>query len=243
MSSDGIDEAFEGQFRTITTAAARMVEQIARARQQRAEDLARLAQSQAAEDRRRMAAEREVARAAIAKTRQDEWWSGVSRDEVARTVGMAEAWAERDPAFQTEVERLHAEVNRRYEIDEPDSRPQRPGSERARASEESTLSQLLDEEHRADVAEDLHDGRIDDGPHEEATAEASQSLYDSAERRRDRADQMAEDGVEEAVAEVALRADVAEGRPATEAVGGTARRSKARKNHGPVLTRGGERQR
>lgn len=242
MSSDGIEEALEGQFRTITTAAARMVEQIARTRQQRAEELARLAKSQAAEDRRRLAAEREVARAAVARTRQDEWWSGVSREEVARTVGLAEAWAERDPSFQPEVERLHTEISRRYEATEPDSQ-QGQEVEHTKASDDLTLAQLLDEEHRADVSEDLQDGRIDDGPHEEATAEASEASYDSAERRRERANQMAEDGVEATVVEVALRADVAEGKPATQAVGSMARRPRARKSRGSALTRGGERQR
>lgn len=245
MSSDGIEEALEGQFRTVTTAAARVIEQIARARQQRDDELERLTRSTASEDRKRYAAERETARAELAQTHNTDWWDVARPETVAHAVATADAWADRDPSFQLDSDRLHHEIDRRYSPHETPTAPDTADAqvERAKADEQLTASQLLAEEHRADVAEDLRDGHIDDGPHEEASAEASSDAYDSSERRRERADRMAGAGVDATLLEVAGRADLAEGRSAADAVARPGGRPTVRKSRRSPLIRSTERQR
>ncbi|AFV89280.1 hypothetical protein PACID_14660 [Acidipropionibacterium acidipropionici ATCC 4875] len=319
MSSDGIEESLEGQFRTAITAASRLVEQLARTRQAQRERDEQMARHRTREDEQRHEAERRSARAEMEQTKRREWWHAARPDHVAHAVATAEAWAEHDPAFRQDADRLHREVTARYGVD-PQLLPaqqsqldrsgvqtvrdqlertidpawweqaqpldvahavataeawaehdpafqdhadrlhrevaQRYGvdltgpdparTEQARAEDDLTVARLLRDEHDADLVEDLRDGHIDDGPHEAATAEASAIAWDSAERRADRAEQLRRDGLEPQLQHVAMNADIAQARPATEAPApgkGGRRHPKARKGRNWMRKIAGERQR
>ena len=82
--TDGIEEAFEGTLRVAVTAAARIGEQLARAREQYLVR-ARAQGEQAARDyAARLEAERAAARAELAVVYRAEWWDRAGVDDIAR---------------------------------------------------------------------------------------------------------------------------------------------------------------
>jgi hypothetical protein len=58
-------------------------------------------------------------------------------------------------------------------------------------------------------------------------------MYDTAERRQSRARELEAKGIDQKVIATRMRADVSQGRPATEAVRGSSRAPKARATRAP----------
>ena len=125
--------------------------------------------------------------------------------------------------------------------------------EQAERYEAHRLLRVADhEERRADDAraaarhEPAPDERLQaaaEAEQREATAHhsraGSRTLYDSAERRQTTAHELEAKGIDRQVVATRIRADVSQGRPATEAVGATTKVVKAR----TTRTRGPQRQR
>lgn len=115
--NDGIDEAIEGQLRVLVTAAGRMGEVIARAR----EDAARKAQAADEREARdltsRLEAERRTARTELANVYRTDWWDKATPEQIAGTYQTARAWANEDPEAVRAEARMRDELSTRYGID------------------------------------------------------------------------------------------------------------------------------
>lgn len=115
--SDGIDEALEGQIRVLITAAGRMGEMFARAR----ENAARRAQAASEQETRelssRFEAERKAAHTEYANVYRTDWWDRATPEQVADTYQTTRAWANEDPEAVRAETRMRDELSTRYGID------------------------------------------------------------------------------------------------------------------------------
>ena len=115
--SDGIDEALEGQIRVLITAAGRMGEMLARAR----ENAARRAQAASEQETRelssRFEAERKAAHTEYANVYRTDWWDRATPEQVADTYQTAHAWALEDPEAVRAETRMRDELSTRYGVD------------------------------------------------------------------------------------------------------------------------------
>ncbi|MDR7184622.1 hypothetical protein J2X85_001645 [Microbacterium trichothecenolyticum] len=115
--SDGIAEAIEGQLRVAITAAGRVGELIARAR----EESARRAQAASEQDARELAsrfdAEKAAARADLAGVYRAEWWDRATPDQIGGAYTTARAWAGEDVEAVRAEQRIRDELRARYGID------------------------------------------------------------------------------------------------------------------------------
>lgn len=115
--SDGIAEAIEGQVRVAITAAGRMGELIARAR----EEAARRAQAASEQDARELAsrfeAEKATARADLATVYRSEWWDRATPDQIGSAYTTARAWAGEDVEAVRAEQRIRDELRARYGVD------------------------------------------------------------------------------------------------------------------------------
>ena len=115
--SDGIDEALEGQIRVLITAAGRMGEMLARAR----ENAARRAQAASEQETRelssRFEAERKAAHTEYANVYRNDWWERATPEQVANTYQTARAWANEDPEAVRAETRMRDELSTRYGVD------------------------------------------------------------------------------------------------------------------------------
>lgn len=223
---DGIDDAFESTLRVGLTAAGRMAERAARAREAQMRDAQAASEQEARELAGRLQAERGAARAALVPVTRDEWWTNAQPQEISQAWETAVQWRDRDPQAANAAEHMRGQLRDRYGVD-VDNLAANPGAVSEaleRRERELQAAATQDSSAARDQAEaqlllrDSDQARQDDEPqHAAAEHDHAEALYDSAERRRDLAAGL--DGVaDEQTVEARVIADTHQGRPAREAV-------------------------
>ncbi len=227
--SDGVDEAVEGVLRVGLTAAGRMAEVIARAREQAAREAQAASEHEARELAERLTAERSAARAQLAPVHRGDWWDQAQPGAVATAWETARAWQQIDPDAARAADRIRDEVRTRYgvDVDAPGGDPAKVRQELQRrglaqedatdqrstaAREQGEAALLLAEADRADRAQDTAAE-----PERAGTQVAGEDLYDTAGRRQGLAASLEGVASSEAI-QARVLADASQGRPAHEAV-------------------------
>lgn len=190
--SDGIEEAFDGQLRIAVTAAGRIGEALARAR----EDAARRAQAQSEQEARelssRFEAEKRAARVELGSVHRSDWWDRATPEQIGGALTTARAWGSEDPEAVRAEGRIRDELRTRYGVDvnntgadpaavqaaveaeqlrrQSDTERQRSATEQAEAV---ALSRQADEADRAaEAARTSADVAPDEGEREQAQVQA-----------------------------------------------------------------------
>ena len=175
----------------------------------------------------RFAAEKQAAIARIAPVREEQWWETASRDDVAATWQLAHTWRD-DPTAAETIEKMREQVKTRYGIDVetradgPQVREllnqadhDRAETERAKSARQHIEAQrIAAQADRADQATETGEPARD----ADQIQQDESTVYDSAERRHQRAEELERAGIDKETAAGVLRADVSQGRPATDAV-------------------------
>lgn len=231
QDSDGIDEALQGVTHVAMTAAARMGEQLARMHEQQAREAQARSEQAAREQAARMSAERDAARAALAPVHRPEWWDTAQAEDVTKAYTTAKAWSEVDPEAVRAEQRIVEEVRNRFGVDvERDGSPARVAEALDRAEDARHAATEQRGAAGAETAEavglmigaDAADRRAEQEAARQREAEdrgdgEAGTVYDSAERREAMAEGL--DHIENrAAVDARVRSDVAQGRPAAEAV-------------------------
>ena len=230
--SDGIEEAFDGQLRIAVTAAGRIGEALARAR----EDGARRAQAQSEQEARelssRFEAEKRAARVELGSVYRSDWWDRATPEQIGGVLTTARAWGSEDPEAERAEGRIRDELRTRYGVDVNNTGADPAAVQAAVEAEAVALSRQADEADRAaEAARTSADVAPDEGEREQAqvqaereqnradvTREKAEPLYDSAERRERDADKLEQRGVGKEAVSAKMAADVSQGKPATAAV-------------------------
>ncbi|MFV7866748.1 hypothetical protein, partial [Enterococcus faecium] len=114
---DGIEEAFDGQLRIAVTAAGRIGEALARAR----EDAARRAQAQSEQEARelssRFEAEKRAVRVELGSVYRSDWWDRATPEQIGGALTTARAWRSEDPEAVRGEGRIRDELRTRYGVD------------------------------------------------------------------------------------------------------------------------------
>jgi colicin import membrane protein len=238
--SDGLDEVVETMLRTGLTAAARIGEELARAREQRVRVAQAAEEQQGRELRARLDGERAAARAQLAPALDARWWDNAKAEDIVRLHQTAAAWKGQDPVARSAADAIREQVQQRYGIDvdalgtgadgaaalneAARAKTQAQEERTATTGEDTQAGQLLAEAERADKAQR---GKIEaDNASPEQLANEAGAAYDSAERREALAKDMEHVADREAV-QARLNADRDQATPPTAAVVST--RSKAPK--------------
>jgi len=228
---DGVNEAFQASARVALTAGGMIAERIIRAREQAHRDAEATSQQHARELQARIDSERGAARASLAPVARDDWWDQAGPQEIGVAWETANAWRDVDADAQRTTERMRDELRRRYAIDtdslgadptavqEALERRARALSLAAQARQEARVDEavavpLLVAAAAADRAQD--EQRQPPTPGAEA-AHDGERLYDSAERRRELANDLEGVADEETIDAVVL-ADTNQAQPPEEAV-------------------------
>jgi colicin import membrane protein len=227
--NDGVDEAVNGVLRVGLTAAGRMAEVIARAREQAAREAQAASEHQARELGARLTAERSAARAQLAPVHRADWWDQAQPAAIATAWETARAWQQIDPDAGRAADRIRDEVRTRYGID-----VDAPGGDPAQvrqALERRGLAQedITDQRSKA-TFEQLEAGTLLAGadradraqaaatePARTASRATAPDRYDTVERRQELAESLEGVASSEAITARVL-ADASQGRPAHEAV-------------------------
>jgi len=145
--SDGIEEALEGQIRVLVTAAGRIGEQLARAREEASRRAQAVSEREARELSSRFDAERNAARTEYANVYRNDWWDKATPEQIAGTYQAARAWANEDPEAVRAEARMRDELSTRYGVDVSNTGSD-PAAVRAAlgVSEPSREQQVGDEE-------------------------------------------------------------------------------------------------
>lgn len=223
--TDGVDETFDQTMHLALTAAARAGETIARMREESQRRDATRADGERAQLEARFGAERQASVARLDVVCDPQWWDKASREDVVETWQLAHTWRE-DPAAAPAIDRMRAEVKTRYGADsdghevggllaQASAGRYRADEERSREQQEQIQAhRIVAQADRADYARESSGSMVDQS---EGQAAAS---YDSAERRQQRVDELEQAGIDKETAAGVMRADVGQGRPATDAVRG-----------------------
>lgn len=201
--SDGIEEAFDGQLRIAVTAAGRIGEALARAR----EDAARRAQAQSEQEARellsRFEAEKRAARVELGSVFRSDWWDRATPEQIGGALITARAWGSEDPEAVRAEGRIRDELRTRYGVDvnntgadpaavqaaveaeqlrrQSDTERQRSATEQAEAV---ALSRQADEADRAaEAARTSVDVAPDEGEREQAQVRAEREQNRAAATR------------------------------------------------------------
>lgn len=204
--SDGIEEAFEGQLRIAVTAAGRVGEALARAR----EEAARRAQAQSEQAARelssRFEAEKRAARVELGSVHRSDWWDKATPQQIGGALTTARAWGSEDPEAQRAEGRIRDELGTRYGVDvdntgadpaavqaaveaeqlrrQSDTERQRSATEQAEAV---ALSRQADEIDRAaEASRDTADTAPDEAEREQA--QVTEREQNRAEATREKAE-------------------------------------------------------
>lgn len=226
--TDGVDETFDQTMHLALTAAARAGETVARMREESHRRDAMRADGERAQLEARFAAEQQASVARLDVVRDPQWWDTASREDVVQTWQLAHTWRE-DPAAARAIDRMREEVKARYGADvgadsdgrQVDGLLAQASADRYRANEERERGRQEEvEAHRivaqADRADQAQEGAAST-VESERLGTVAESTYDSAERRQARADQLERSGIDKETAAGVVRADVGQGRPATDA--------------------------
>ncbi len=212
---DGIAEAFDDTIRLAVTAGARLAEARVRERQQQLHDAQAQSEQATRRQQARLDAERASARAELAPVNHQQWWDQSSPEDIGRAWATASALRDVDPDATRAGDRIRTELHHRYGIDadNPTPLPERrePGAldspqaqaqhTRARSRQADATLLLASAEHA-----DQQDARL------------TEHAYDTPERRRALAEQLAGAGVEPDAVEAAILADSSQAHPPESAV-------------------------
>lgn len=242
--SDGLDEVVETMLRTGLTAAGRIGEELARAREKSAREAAAAEDQIGRELLARLEGERAAARAQLAPALDARWWDNAKAEDIVRVHQTATAWKGQDPLARSAAEAIREQVQQRYGIDVaalgtgPDgaatlneaarAKTQAQDERTAAAGENAQAAQLLEEAERADKAQSQN-VEAENAQPEQLTEEAA-TAYDSAERREALAKSLDHIADREAV-QARLTADRNQATPPAAAVSTThSKAPKARKS-------------
>jgi hypothetical protein len=200
--SDGIEEALDGQIRVLVTAAGRIGEQFARAREEASRRAQAVSEREARELSSRFAAERNAARTEYTNVYRNDWWDKATPEQIAGTYQAARAWANEDPEAVRAEARMRDELSTRYGVDvantgsDPaavraalgvsESSRDADAERRRAAAEEAEAVRLVTEADRADsAAEELrtaaqHEPDPEERQEARVQAERHQAHADSA---------------------------------------------------------------
>lgn len=232
--SDGLDEVVETMLRTGLTAAGRIGEELARAREKAAREAAAAEDQQGRELMARLEGERAAARAQLAPALDARWWDNAKAEDIVRVHQTAAAWKDQDPMARSAAGAIREQVQQRYGIDvdalgtgaigaaalneaartKTQTQEERTGA----AAENAQTGQLLAEAARADKAQRQNVDAKNARP-EQLTDEAA-TTYDSAERRDALAKSLDHIGDKEAV-QARLTADRNQGTTPAAAIATT----------------------
>ncbi len=115
--SDGLDEVVETLLRTGLTAAGRIGEELARAREKSAREAAAAEDQKGRELMARLEGERAAARAQLAPALDARWWETARAEDVVRVHQTATAWKSQDPMARSAADAIREQVQQRYGID------------------------------------------------------------------------------------------------------------------------------
>lgn len=238
--SDGLDEVVETMLRTGLTAAARIGEELARAREQRVRVAQAAEEQQGRELRARLEGERAAARAQLAPALDARWWETAKAEDIVRVHQTATAWKGHDPMARSAADTIREQVQQRYGIDvdalgtgaDGTAALNEAARAKTQAQEERTTvtgdsaqaGQLLAEAERADKAQ--RQNVEADNTQPERLSEEVFATYDSADRREALARSLDHIGDREAV-EARLNADRNQATPPEAALATTRKVPKA----------------
>jgi hypothetical protein len=200
--SDGIEEALEDQMRAIMTAAGRAGQQLARLHEQRLADARRSSEREGREYAAQLRDEREAARAQTAPVSEAEWWDRATPVDIGKAYTTTRTWSDVDPEADRAGQRIRDEVRTRYGADVNDA-----GVDPAAAEHDLA---------RAGAREDFY-AREPEMAQAAAARDDGRSTYDTAGRREAFASELERAGIDGETIATRIRADVSQGRPATEA--------------------------
>jgi colicin import membrane protein len=244
--SDGLDEIVETMLRTGLTAAARIGEELARAREQRVRVAQAAEEQQGRELRARFEGERAAARAQLAPALDARWWDTAKTEDILRVHQTATAWKGQDPMARSAADAIRGQVQQRYGIDVDALGTGADGA--AALSEAGRAKTQAQEERTAASSENAHAGQLlaeaeredrsrrrnveADNARPEQPADEAAATYDSAERREALARNLDHIPDREAV-QARLIADRDQATPPASAVASTRNRApKARETRG-----------
>lgn len=229
--SDGLDEVVETMLRTGLTAAGRIGEELARAREKSAREAAAAEDQIGRELMSRLEGERAAARAQLVPALDARWWENAKAEDIVRVHQTATAWKGQDPMARSAADAIRVQVQQRYGIDvdalgagadgaaalneAARAKTQAQKERTAAAGETAQAAQLVAEAERVDRAH-RESVETDNAQPEQLTGEAA-ATYDSVERREALAKSLDHIGDREAV-EARLIADRNQATPPTAAV-------------------------
>lgn len=212
--SDGLDEVVETMLRTGLTAAGRIGEDLARAREKSAREAAAAEEQKGRELMARLEGERAAARAQVAPALDARWWDNAKAEDIVRVHQTATAWKGQDPMARAAADAIREQVRQRYGIEvdalsmgadgvatlheAARAKTQSQEERTAAAGESAQASQLLAEAERADKAQ--RESVDADNAQPEQLADEAAATYDSAARREALAKSLDHIGDREAVA-------------------------------------------
>lgn len=210
--SDGMEEAFEGQLRVGLLVAGRVAEELSRMRQNAAREAEARSVQAARELQDRVAAERTMARAALAPVGRDQWWERAQPGDIAAAWQTARTWETVEPDARRAADTIREQARDRYGVDVDDLGERDGALERAlteRAAAKGAEAGSVDEQARA--AQDRAVAVLLASENAEERAEADERLVPVS-------------GLQSAAAEAGVRAAAAdraaaEGQAATAAAG------------------------
>ncbi len=212
---DGIAEAFDDTIRLAVTAAGRLAEARVRERQQRLHDAQAQSEQATRRQQARLDAERASARAELAPVNHQQWWDQASAEDIGRAWATASALRDVDPDAARAGDRIRTELHDRYGIDaeNPTTLPERR-EVGAESSPQAQARHARARGHQADATLLLASAEHAD----QQDTQADASAYDTPERRRALAEQLAGAGVEPDAIEAAILADTSQAHPPESAV-------------------------
>lgn len=240
--SDGIDEIFAGHLRVALTAAGQLAERIASQREMNLRRAQAESEAEARALHSRLDAERDAARADVARIYRPDWWDQAQPEEIGKAYETSRSWARIDPEMARAEERIRDEIRGRYGvellIDAGDPSRLVADAQEARrvaAAEHAEAARLAEAADRADRdavrAAEAAEFEPDPAERAQAASDAAQEasraradtveaerLYDSAERRTDDARALSRQGIDEQAVQARVRADVSQAKPADQAV-------------------------
>ena len=223
-SPAGVEDEIERALRLGLATAAQLADRVARTRQ----DLARKAQLRSEQEARqfeaRIRGEGASAAARLAVVDRPEWWNRATGREITGVYELAGAWQADQPRAAAAVDTIARQVHDRYGID-----VRAPGADSneilaalARIQLERTPPPGRRPEDTATAVNEVvranqRDAALAGAGSESREVQGEAAPYDSSERREQTASGLREAGLSEEVVAVAMRADIAQGRPAAEA--------------------------
>lgn len=249
--TDGWGEGLAGMLRLAAQLASQYAEHIARRNAEVTRLYTAARDTEAAQARARLTAERDAARALTAPTTVPGWWDAASREDVAHAWEVARAWAATDPRLAEAAAKIEAEIRARYGVDAHGLWAEVRAHHASTPTERAEAAAVL----AADRAAGARDGqaaptltavldrhRPEPAPGQDVDLLAAWGMrYDSPEARAARADRFrAAAGADVEAADALITADQSQATPPAAAVAQTPTRQPKAK--APRRGRGAEHQ-